>query len=150
MAVEVRDNREGPEVRIPVVLGLVGGFILVVVAVMFGLHLFYRGVLVADLPRQVLGNFPVPQIQPSPTNDLREFRRRQNEQLTGYAWVDQAKGLVHVPIERAMQLVIARGPAALDAPDQPSSPAGKAPPGPPDGAPRAPASMQASPYGPHQ
>ena len=29
--------------------------------------------------------------------------------LNGYGWVDKANGVVHIPIERAMQLTLERG-----------------------------------------
>lgn len=147
MAVEVRDNRENPAVWMRWVLGLVGGFLLFVATIMFGIHHVYRASSDATRTPVTLGNFPIPEIQPNPTRDLREFVRRQNQQLAGYAWVDKAKGLVHIPIERAMALVVSRGAAALDPPDPGQAGqdvvAGK----PPDGAPRAPASLPASPYG---
>ena len=117
MAVEVRDNREDPAVWTGWVLGLVGGFLLFLATVMFGLHHFYRASSDATRTPVTLGSFPIPEIQPNPTQDLREFVRRQNQQLAGYAWADKTKGLVHIPIERAMALVVSRGAAALDPPD---------------------------------
>lgn len=145
MAIEVRDNRESPWIKTRWVLRLVGVFVLMVAVAMWGLHAFYRARLASEDVQISVGKFPVPQIQPNPTGDLQRFRTRQNEELAGYAWVDKAKGLVHVPIERAMDFVASRGPAALEPIDQESGAPNAG--GPPDGAPRAPATMPASPYG---
>lgn len=38
-----------------------------------------------------------------------ERRRRQEERLQGYGWVDRQKGIIHIPIERAMELVARAG-----------------------------------------
>jgi len=35
-----------------------------------------------------------------------DFQDRQRERLDSYGWVDRARGQVHIPVERAMQLVI--------------------------------------------
>jgi hypothetical protein len=50
-----------------------------------------------------------PQLQVSPRLDLSEFRAREDEQLTNYGWVNRSAGVVRVPIERAMELVLQRG-----------------------------------------
>lgn len=147
MSIEVRDNRENPWIRTRLVLGLVGGFLLMVAVAMWSLHGFYRARLASTNVQISLGAFPIPQIQPNPREDLQKFRRQQNEQLAGYAWVDKTKGLVHVPIDRAMDFVVSRGAAALDPIDQPGAAQSVGGGGPPDGSPRATATMPASPYG---
>jgi hypothetical protein len=38
--------------------------------------------------------------------DLAGLRATQREQLSGYRWVDQARGTVSIPIDRAMELVV--------------------------------------------
>ena len=40
-------------------------------------------------------------------DNLKTLREADAKALTGYAWVDKAKGTVHIPIERAMQLTLA-------------------------------------------
>lgn len=37
---------------------------------------------------------------------LADVNAKQNELITSYAWVDQAKGIVRIPVERAMQLTV--------------------------------------------
>src|SRR5579884_637199 len=38
--------------------------------------------------------------------NLKTLREADAKALTGYGWVDKAKGTVHIPIERAMQLTL--------------------------------------------
>ncbi len=146
MAFEVRGDREAPAVDIRTVLIMAVGFVLFVALVMAGFALYFRSAIVADRIDQPLGTFPIPQIQPDPTQDYLGFRERQNQDLAGYAWVDRDKSLVHIPIARAMSLVAGKGATAYDPPDPAPAQAtiaGR----PPDGAPRAVPSLPASPYG---
>src|SRR5688572_5105150 len=39
--------------------------------------------------------------------DWRGYASDQQAKLNGYGWVDQGKGVVRIPVERAMSLVIA-------------------------------------------
>lgn len=50
-----------------------------------------------------------PQLQVSPRLDLGAFRAREDEVLTNYGWIDRTSGIVRVPIERAIELVLQRG-----------------------------------------
>ncbi len=73
---------------------------------------------------------PQPRLQVHPTLDAAEMRRQADEDLKNYGWVDQSKGTVHIPIERAMELLVERGvptraqaaPAAAPAPAVSPSP----------------------------
>ena len=78
-----------------------------------GLLLFFH--VMAGDPRQGFRpeqQFPPPRLESDPAGDLRAFQAKQQAELQGYAWVDQQRGLVRVPIERAMQLIAGRGDAA--------------------------------------
>jgi hypothetical protein len=37
---------------------------------------------------------------------LLELRKKQAEQAASYAWVDQSKGIVQLPVDRAMELIV--------------------------------------------
>jgi hypothetical protein len=37
---------------------------------------------------------------------LADLRRKQQTQATSYAWVDQTKGIVQLPLDRAMELTV--------------------------------------------
>lgn len=52
---------------------------------------------------------PPPRLQLSSTADLKEFRAKEEHDLTTYGWVDKNAGIARVPIDRAMDLVLQRG-----------------------------------------
>lgn len=52
---------------------------------------------------------PEPRLQTNPRQDLSDLRAREDQQLQSYGWVDKNAGVVRIPIERAMQLVVERG-----------------------------------------
>ena len=56
---------------------------------------------------QVKPSFP--RLQVSPPADLEAFRAREAAQLNDYGWVNKTAGVVRLPIERAMELVLQRG-----------------------------------------
>lgn len=63
--------------------------------------------------------FPQPQLQTTPIPDLKAIRAAEEQVLTSYGWVDQPKGVVRIPIARAMDLLVERGlPARAEAPPQ--------------------------------
>jgi len=53
--------------------------------------------------------FPHPQLQKTPIPDLATFHQAEDQVLNNYGWVDQQKGVVQIPIERAMELVVRKG-----------------------------------------
>ena len=52
---------------------------------------------------------PEPRLQPSPVLDLQTFRAGEEIILKNYGWVDPEKGIVRIPVERAMELVAKEG-----------------------------------------
>jgi hypothetical protein len=52
---------------------------------------------------------PGPMLQPRPEDELEAMRRDDAERLGTYGWVDRERGIVHVPIERAMAEIAAEG-----------------------------------------
>jgi hypothetical protein len=55
-------------------------------------------------------SFPMPQLQPDPVADLNKFRIHEEQWLGTYGWVDQAKGRIHIPIEKAIDMMAASWP----------------------------------------
>jgi hypothetical protein len=53
--------------------------------------------------------FPQPQLQVAPIPDLKAFRADEDKVLNSYAWVDQPKGIVRIPIDQAIDLLAKRG-----------------------------------------
>lgn len=49
-----------------------------------------------------------PHLQAEPGPDLQRMRQISAEGLHRYGWVDQDAGVVHIPIERAMDLYVRR------------------------------------------
>ena len=54
---------------------------------------------------------PSPPLQSAPTIDLAVLRAQKRAMLNEYRWIDRDKGIVRIPIERAMSLLIARSAA---------------------------------------
>jgi len=60
---------------------------------------------------------PEPRLQVSPPDDLRQLRTAENDMLHRRGWVNQAEGIVQIPIEQAMEELVREGP-----PDWPKVP----------------------------
>jgi hypothetical protein len=67
---------------------------------------------------------PQPRLQVQPGLDLKSYCEMEQQQLSTYGWVDQNNGFVHIPVDRAMEMVLQRGlparaadQASADAPD---------------------------------
>jgi len=63
---------------------------------------------------------PLPQLQVEPVQDLNQLQQGEQHALNSYGWVDRGRGIVHIPIHRAMDLLLERGlparPGAAGAP----------------------------------
>ncbi|HZW81361.1 MAG TPA: hypothetical protein VFF50_12885 [Candidatus Deferrimicrobiaceae bacterium] len=53
--------------------------------------------------------FPSPRLEVDERGQLNGIRLEQDEALYSYGWVDEKAGMVHIPIERAMDLLAQRG-----------------------------------------
>jgi hypothetical protein len=72
-------------------------------------------------PEEV-AQFPQPRLERNERVEIRDFRLKEEQTLNSYGWVDQKTGAVHIPIERAMQLLAQRGlPTTPKAGTAPSS-----------------------------
>lgn len=52
---------------------------------------------------------PEPRLQTDAPADLDELRATKERELESYGWIDQQKGVVHIPVEQAMSLLVERG-----------------------------------------
>ena len=52
---------------------------------------------------------PPPQLQTNPTAELEQFEAAQDAKLNSYGWIDKNGGVVRIPIQRAMDLIVERG-----------------------------------------
>ena len=64
--------------------------------------------------------YPDPRLQPSPRGDMQAFYGEEMRRLNGVGWVDQAHGVVHIPIADAMRRIAQQG-----IPGWPTPPGGK-------------------------
>jgi hypothetical protein len=55
------------------------------------------------------GAFPSPKLEEDERGQLNDIRMNEEEILYSYGWVDEKAGTVHIPIERAMDLIAQRG-----------------------------------------
>jgi hypothetical protein len=52
---------------------------------------------------------PEPKLEETPSLDLQEMRDAEDTLQTTYGWLDQDNGIVRLPIDRAMDLVVQQG-----------------------------------------
>ncbi len=92
---------------------LIGAWIFTVLLYFFFNALMQRRTSAGPpLPARAQGRTfepPEPRIQGSPRADLQAMRAWENSQLTGYAWVDRSKGIVSIPVDRAIGIIARRG-----------------------------------------
>ncbi len=62
-----------------------------------------------DLQLQRPTAMPAPRLQSEPGVDMKQFSTRQQVEMNGYGWVDKQKGIVHIPIERAIEITAKKG-----------------------------------------
>ena len=104
---------EAPDVAARPVLAYVFGFVACVLVGVAAIYAYYilhvTGPLIANVRA-----FPEPRLQTDSHADLHQLLAAQRRTLATYSWVDPAREIVRIPIDRAMQLVLARGEHALD------------------------------------
>ncbi len=116
---------EPDRVRTSVAVGL--GLVLVgssIVGVALTFALFRRNetrsttkdeasIAAAGMERREDAAPPLPRLQVQPVRHWKEFRSAEVERLTTYGWMDRTSGVVHIPIDRAIDLVAERGVGPL-------------------------------------
>jgi len=50
-----------------------------------------------------------PRLLARPEGELKLVRQQEKERLESYGWVDRTAGVAHIPVERAIEIVAARG-----------------------------------------
>ena len=73
---------------------------------------------------------PQPRLQPHPASDLKRYCETEQQELSTYGWVDRHNGVVRIPVDRAMDIVLQKGlparPANQAAPETGVTPVGSA------------------------
>lgn len=52
---------------------------------------------------------PDPKLQVAPWEELMNLRRHEDEVLRTYGWVDRSNDKIHIPIDRAIDIMVERG-----------------------------------------
>lgn len=121
----VERGHQPVEVNTRLVIGL--GVLFVIAAAVLHLALaglffsFQRQEARADRPGspflEARPSPPPPRLQAAPAGELEVYQATQQARLNGYGWVDRDAGVVHIPIDRAMDLLVLRGvPAGTGTP----------------------------------
>jgi len=77
---------------------------------LFGLFRYFQGrESPAGEVAAVPGPPPEPRLQESPVRDLKQMRDSEDQIVGSYGWVDRQKGIVRLPISRAIDLLAQRG-----------------------------------------
>ena len=63
----------------------------------------------ANLPATRAEEFPQPRLEVKSGGSLEDLRAAEDFDLNSYGWIDQRTETVRIPIDRAMQLIAARG-----------------------------------------
>jgi hypothetical protein len=128
-------NYEPSQPDLRVVLGFLfalGLATVLVLLVLWGMFGYFRGKSAErgplPSPRMYTSapSVPQPELQPDPVADYNVYRLSDQERLNSYGWVNQKAGIARIPIDKAMDLVVARGlpwkaPGTGPAPTAPNS-----------------------------
>lgn len=98
-------------------LVILGGSIVITVAIvmlfcwwLFGIYTYVQPLGPAATPFASARPLPPePRLQPKPENDLQQYQREESSELDSYGWVDRENGVVRIPIDRAMKLLLEKG-----------------------------------------
>jgi hypothetical protein len=108
----VLDNPETAYERADVRLMIIGVLAIVTFAFLVAVPLVLRGAYhqtLSDVDRRQAVTPPAPVLQVDPRSDLAAFRAEEDARLSSYGWIDRGKGVVHIPIARAMAEIAAKG-----------------------------------------
>ena len=88
-------------------LVLLGTLIFLVIAPLVLIAAFPRAV--SDVSRALTVEPPQPRLETDPPEDLARFLVDEDKRLNTYYWIDKKKGIIHIPIEQAMQELAEEG-----------------------------------------
>jgi len=79
------------------------------VGLLIGLFRYFQSREPEPVAVDPVKTFPTPQLLRSEPTDLEEFHDVEEKLLNEYAWVDAQKGIVRIPVNRAVDLLAKRG-----------------------------------------
>jgi len=118
-------HHEETDVDLRAILAFGAGLVAVAIAVHILIWLLFR-FFDAQAARRDVVEYPLaaeqadrlppePRLQTNPRQDLQDLRTQETDTLTTYGWVDRNNGVVRIPIDDAMKLVVQRGLPARQA-----------------------------------
>ena len=112
-------HHETTDVNIAAILGFAAGLVAVAIVVHLLVWVMFR-FFDAREARDKAVEYPLaieqeqrlppePRLQTNPRQDLQDLRTQETDALTTYGWVDKNGGVVRIPIDEAMRIVVQRG-----------------------------------------
>ena len=112
-------HHEERDANVGALFGFAGGLAIVLVFVGFIVWVLFQ-FFAARVDRAVTPQFPLaasqqprlppePRLQTNPRQDLQDLRTQEDQTLGSYGWIDKNAGVVHIPIDQAMKLILERG-----------------------------------------
>jgi uncharacterized protein (DUF58 family) len=94
-------------------LGL-AALLIVALAVVYGIMVWFRHSAAARAERPVplaVTTEPraAPQLLVDPGQSMKQMRQQEDSRLKSYGWIDEEKGIVHIPIDRAIEMLAKKG-----------------------------------------
>ena len=112
-------ERFDDEVSAPAILWITAGLALACalgMLITWGMKGYYSVRAEAEQPSPTAGveqRLPEgPLLQRDPEGELEAMRHEMSERLSGYGWVNEGAGVVHIPIDEAMDLLVEHGSVA--------------------------------------
>jgi hypothetical protein len=115
---ERRGGHESRDLGIRGILIFGGALVVVAAAIQVGLFLVLRGMVErrdrGEEPRSIFEGprqpeIPAPRLMTREGQGLAELRAEEERVLATYGWIDRKEGVVRIPVERAMELILERG-----------------------------------------
>ncbi len=91
------------------------GMAFLIIVFLFGLYWLFdyfvqREAGLSAPPSRVTAKLPPePRLQHHAARDMQEMRAAEDEAMQRYGWVDPAKGIVRIPVDRAMEIIAKKG-----------------------------------------
>jgi len=119
-------GHEGQDADIrPIVLTGIGLALTVVVvgAIVYGSFRYLETHPITSVQSNPMAVFdsqipPTPRIEEHPAIEIEELHDQEDQTLSTYGWIDKNKGVVRIPIDRAIELQLQRGFPARKEPVQ--------------------------------
>ena len=102
-------DRLEPDSTQPKLLLAVAGAVLLLLAIAFGVVLWFYTANVPPHGPTVPKTFPSPRLMQDESDWLNRTQTEQRARLQGWRWIDRNKGLISIPIDEAMRRIAAKG-----------------------------------------